>query len=139
MHVRDRIAHELLDSCLARSALARAAMQIQRTAMVIALCALARPSVAEVTAENGDSYLDLNMLVQVQGRYVWSNGAGTTPDGAAVFFRRLRPRDLGAIDRNWYGIIEVDFGPGFEGEDPRRQSSRPIWSIPASKTIDRVR
>jgi|HubBroStandDraft_6_1064221.scaffolds.fasta_scaffold36987_2 hypothetical protein len=95
-------------------------MPTQRTATVIALCAFAVPVRADVTVwQKGDSYLDLNMLVQVQGRYVWASGAGTTPDGATVFFRRLRPAISGAIDRNWYGIIEVDFGPGFEGEDPK--------------------
>ena len=58
-----------------------------RTTIVIVLCALAIPARADVTVyQNGDSYLDLQMLIQVQGRYVWGSGAGTTPDGADVFF-----------------------------------------------------
>jgi len=86
--------------------------------LVVASCVFAAPARAEVTVwEQDGSYLDLSMLIQMQARFVEANGAGTTPDGVVVFFRRLRPAVSGSIDRNWRGIIEMDFSAGFEGQD----------------------
>ena len=36
-----------------------------------------------------------------------------------VFFRRLRPFLYGAINKDWQGIIQLDFGNGFEGQDAK--------------------
>lgn len=90
--------------------------------VLLVLCVVAAPAtaVAEVNVwEKDGSYLDIAMLLQIQGRFVKSDGAGVTPDGSAIFFRRIRPAISGSVDHDWYGIIEIDFGLGYEGQDPR--------------------
>jgi hypothetical protein len=91
-----------------------------RPTAITVLCLSAGVAHADVTVwKQDEKYLDVSMLIQIQGRLVRSEGAGTTPDGEVIFFRRLRPAVSGSIVRDWYGIIEMDLGAGFEGQDPK--------------------
>jgi hypothetical protein len=65
-----------------------------------------------------DRYLDVGFLIEVQGRYVQNPQPNIGVDNG-VFFRRLRPYFAGAINRDWQGIIQIDFGNGFEGQDAK--------------------
>ena len=87
--------------------------------VVVGLCAASGPARAEVDVwKQDDSYVGFQMLIQVQGRV--TSGLEVVPDDKLeVFFRRLRPAIVGAFDRNWHAMIEIDFGLGFEGEDPK--------------------
>jgi len=67
--------------------------------------------------QKDDAYIDVGLLVQTQGRQISAGGAGTDPNTDSIFFRRLRPFFYGAFNKNWQGIIQMDFGDGFEGQD----------------------
>ena len=87
--------------------------------VAVAMVALALPVQAGVNVmQKDDSYLDLGILIEVQGRAVQNPNANTEIDDG-VFFRRLRPFLYGAINKNWQGIIQMDFGNGFEGQDAK--------------------
>lgn len=86
-------------------------------AIMLGLCAL--PAQAGINVmQKGDSYLDMGMLIDVQGRVVGQDNPNLGIDNG-VFFRRLRPFLYGAIDKDWQGIIQLDFGNGFEGQDAK--------------------
>ena len=68
--------------------------------------------------EKGDSYLDVGMLLDIQARHV-DNEISNIGINDGVFFRRLRPYLYGAINKDWQGIIQMDFGNGFEGQDAK--------------------
>lgn len=88
--------------------------------VAVALCALAAHAHADITVWRADDrYLALGMLLQVQARVDRSDGPGLPGDGLMVFPRRLRPSIGGAFDRDWYAILEIDFGLGFDGQDPK--------------------
>src|SRR5437899_3077474 len=97
---------------VARAVLVRAPMTMRaiRNAAVLWVCSHTLPASADV---------DISAVMQVQARLIHSEGAGTTPGAGNVFFRRLRPAISGALERDWTGIIEIDFGTGFEGQDPK--------------------
>jgi len=67
--------------------------------------------------QKDDAYIDVGLLVQTQGRAISAGGAGTDPNTDSIFFRRLRPFFYGAFNKNWQGIIQMDFGDGYEGQD----------------------
>ena len=67
--------------------------------------------------QKDDAYIDVGLLIQTQGRQISAGGAGTDPNSDSIFFRRLRPFVYGAFNKNWQGIIQMDFGDGFEGQD----------------------
>ena len=69
--------------------------------------------------QKDDSYVDVGLLIQTQGRVVDGGGAGTDANTDSIFFRRLRPFFYGAFNKNWQGIIQMDFGEGFEGQDAK--------------------
>ena len=82
--------------------------------------------------QKDDSYVDVGLLIQTQGRVVDGGGAGTDANTDSIFFRRLRPFFYGAFNKNWQGIIQMDFGEGFEGRMPaKRPLNGPICSIRA--------
>jgi len=73
------------------------------------MVALALPVQAGVNVmQKDDSYLDVGILIEVQGRAVQNPIANTAIDDG-VFFRRLRPFLYGAMNKNWQGIIQMDF------------------------------
>lgn len=85
-------------------------------AIMLGLCAL--PAQAGVNVwQKDDSYVDVGLLIQVQARAINGNGVGTDSSMDNIFFRRLRPFFYGAYNKDWQGIIQMDFGEGFEGQD----------------------
>ena len=88
--------------------------------VVIILGLYAFPAHAGVNVwQKDDSYVDVGLLIQTQGRIVTGSGAGTDPNQDSIFFRRLRPFFYGAFNKDWQGIIQMDFGQGFEGQDAK--------------------
>lgn len=88
-------------------------------AMLLGLAGLARPADAGINVmEKNDSYLDMGMLLDIQARDV-QNASPNMGIKDGVFFRRLRPFLYGAINKDWQGIIQLDFGNGFEGQDAK--------------------
>ena len=86
----------------------------------IALVTGALPAHAGVNVwQKDDSYIDVGMLIQTQARALDGGGAGTDPNTDSIFFRRLRPFFYGAFNKNWQGIIQMEFGNGFEGQDQK--------------------
>jgi hypothetical protein len=84
--------------------------------MILWLCTV--PAHAGVNVwQKDDAYIDVGLLVQTQFRAVEGGGAGSDPDNERIFFRRLRPFFYGAFNKNWQGIIQMDFGEGYEGQD----------------------
>jgi hypothetical protein len=58
----------------------------------IALVTGALPAHAGVNVwQKDDSYIDVGMLIQTQGRALDGGGAGTDSNTDSIFFRRLRP------------------------------------------------
>jgi len=87
-------------------------------AVIAAVGVFAPPAHAGVNVwQKDDSYVDVGLLVQVQARAIEGNGAGTDSKTDSIFFRRLRPFFYGAFNKNWQGIIQMDFGDGYEGQD----------------------
>jgi hypothetical protein len=64
----------------------------------------------------GDSWFDVGLLVETQYRY---NDPDDSPSNDELFFRRLRPTFVGAINEDWQGILQLDFGAGQNGTDYR--------------------
>jgi phosphate-selective porin OprO/OprP len=88
-------------------------------AVVVTFVALAFPTQAGITVmEKGDSYLDMGILLDIQGRDI-QNQQPSVGIGNGVFFRRLRPFLYGAMNKDWQGIIQMEFGNGFEGQDAK--------------------
>ena len=88
-------------------------------AVTIMGIALALPAQAGINVmDKGDSYLDMGMLLDIQARHV-DNEVRNMGISDGVFFRRLRPFLYGAINKDWQGIIQMDFGNGFEGQDAK--------------------
>jgi Phosphate-selective porin O and P len=86
--------------------------------IILGLCVL--PAHAGVNVwQKDDSYVDVGLLIQTQARAIDGGGAGTNANSDGVFFRRLRPFFYGAFNKNWQGIIQMDFGQGFEGQDAK--------------------
>ena len=84
--------------------------------MILGLCTV--PAHAGVNVwQKDDAYIDVGLLVQTQGRQISAGGAGTDSNADSIFFRRLRPFFYGAFNKNWQGIIQMDFGDGYEGQD----------------------
>jgi hypothetical protein len=61
----------------------------------------------------------VGLLIQTQARFIDAGGAGTDTNLDNIFFRRLRPFFYGAFNKNWQGIIQMEFGDGFEGQDQK--------------------
>jgi hypothetical protein len=88
--------------------------------VIIVLALLAWPAHAGVNVwQKDDSYVDVGLLVQTQVRAVNGSGTGTDASTNSIFFRRLRPFFYGAFNKDWQGIIQMDFGEGFEGQDAK--------------------
>lgn len=86
--------------------------------LILGLCTV--PAHAGVNVwQKDDSYIDVGMLIQTQARAVNGGGAGTNQSLDNIFFRRLRPFFYGAFNKNWQGIIQMEFGDGFEGQDQK--------------------
>ena len=91
-------------------------LKIQWIAVVAALAVHVSPVCAGINVmQKGDSYLDMGMLLDIQARQVWNQQPNSSID-EGVFFRRLRPFLYGALNKDWQGIIQMDFGNGFEGQ-----------------------
>ena len=87
--------------------------------VILAVLIWVVPARAGITVmEKGDSYLDLGMLIDLQARHV-QNEVSNLDVKDGVFFRRLRPFLYGAMNKDWQGIIQMDFGNGFEGQDAK--------------------
>ena len=88
------------------------------TVIILGLCAL--PVHAGVNVwQKDDAYIDVGLLIQTQARVLTGGGAGTDSNTDSIFFRRLRPFFYGAFNKNWQGIIQMEFGDGFEGQDQK--------------------
>jgi len=86
--------------------------------VAIAISVGVAPAQAGVNVwQKDDAYIDVGLLVQTQGRQISAGGVGTDSNADSIFFRRLRPFFYGAFNKNWQGIIQMDFGEGFEGQD----------------------
>jgi hypothetical protein len=86
--------------------------------MILWLCT--PPAHAGVNVwQKDDSYIDVGLLIQTQARFTDAGGAGTNSNLDNIFFRRLRPFFYGAFNKNWQGIIQMDFGDGYEGQDQK--------------------
>jgi phosphate-selective porin OprO/OprP len=82
--------------------------------LAIVITALALPVQAGPTVyEKGESWIDVALLVQVEYRYTDPDQGPSTDD---IWFRRLRPFVLGGLNKDWQGIIQLDFGAGASGE-----------------------
>jgi hypothetical protein len=66
--------------------------------------------------QKGDSWFGVGLLVEVQYRYNDPDGAMGTDE---VFFRRLRPTFEGGLNKDWQGILQLDYGAGQDGTTGR--------------------
>jgi len=84
---------------------------------VVAALACSMPAHASYKVfEKGDSYLRIGGLLQFQYRVANVDGDPAEHD---VFIRRVRPTLVGAINKDWQAIFQIDFGAGGSGRDYR--------------------
>jgi hypothetical protein len=88
---------------------------ITAVSLVMVFLALETPTLAGSTIyPKGDSWVDLGLLIQVQSKFEDPDGG---PSSGELFFHRLRPTIEGGFNKDWQGILQLDFDAGAGGTD----------------------